>query len=521
MLFLQGRCEKQLSSANICSDLRLINYIMTRGLSSAPRPESLSLAGNQATNTASPQGPVNHPPAVRAGPDQTVKENGPVLLYGIAEDPDSGDRVNYSWRQISGPTVKLSSNNTTSPSFIAPNASVDTTLRFALSATDNKGATSVTPAVVTITVKHINHSPVANAGEDQTVNAGNVTTLDGSKSKDPDSSDKLTYSWVQTAGPNVRLNYADRSIATFTAPSNISSDTPLVFKLTVKDSKNATGIDDVKVVDKYIPPPNQPPVANAGSDKTVSSGATVILDSSGSRDFDGKITAYSWQQIAGPTVALTGNEKEKSFLAPSVLSTARLVFLLKVTDDKGASSAPDAVTITVRPLPQVPTGNKNVTNNEGNITSGTLAGFKSTGKINSLIHTPKAQWIATGNWSMTVDNGSLRNFRTNMTWFNALGNASHTHEFRNLNLGGKIITIHPDNSISLKGLMDVGTNHRIVWKNVPTTVDIHGGKTIIISVNDKATNHHFAGQPILGVVTSFVQCSDLPGPNMEVLPSCT
>ena len=131
--------------------------------------------------------------------------------------------------------------------------------------------------------------------------------------------------------------------------------------------------------------------------------------------------------------------------------------------------------------------------------------LESNGTINSLIHTPKAQWIATGNWSMTVDNGSLRNFRTNMTWFNALGNASHTHEFRNLNLGGKIITIHPDNSISLKGLMDVGTNHRIVWKNVPATVDIHGGKTIIISVNDKATNHHFAGQPILGVVTSFVR----------------
>jgi hypothetical protein len=147
--------------------------------------------------------------------------------------------------------------------------------------------------------------------------------------------------------------------------------------------------------------------------------------------------------------------------------------------------------------------------------------LKSTGTVNSLIHTPKAQWIATGNWSMTVDNGSLRNFGTNMTWFNALGNASHTHEFRNLNPGGKIVIIHPDNSVSLKGLMDVGTNHRIVWKNVPATVDIHGGKTIIISLDDKATNHHFAGQPILGVVTSLIQCSDLPGPNMEVLPSCT
>ena len=132
-------------------------------------------------------------------------------------------------------------------------------------------------------------------------------------------------------------------------------------------------------------------------------------------------------------------------------------------------------------------------------------GFMSSGTINSLIHAPKAQWIATGKWRMTVDNGSLRYFETNMTWFNSNGTSSHTHEFRNLNVGGKIITMQqPGNSVSLKGVMDIGTNHHIVWKNVPTTIDIHGGKTIIISVDDKATNHHFAGQPILGVVTSFV-----------------
>jgi hypothetical protein len=134
------------------------------------------------------------------------------------------------------------------------------------------------------------------------------------------------------------------------------------------------------------------------------------------------------------------------------------------------------------------------------------SGFMLSGTINSLIHAPKAQWIATGNWRMTVDNGSLKYFETNMTWFNSNGTSSHTHEFRNLNVGGKVITIlQAGNSVSLKGVMDVGTNHHIVWRNVPTTIDIHGGKTIIISVDDKATNHHFAGQPILGVVTLFVR----------------
>jgi hypothetical protein len=144
-------------------------------------------------------------------------------------------------------------------------------------------------------------------------------------------------------------------------------------------------------------------------------------------------------------------------------------------------------------------------------------GFLSKGTINSLIRTPTSNWIATGNWSMSVDNGSLTGFGTNMTWYNSNGKASHTHEFRDLRAGAGSIQ---GNNIIINGLMDVGTNHRVVWKNVPTTINIEGGKTIRISVADNATNHHFAGQPVFGLVSSFTPCSDVPGPNMEVLPSC-
>jgi hypothetical protein len=118
---------------------------------------------------------------------------------------------------------------------------------------------------------------------------------------------------------------------------------------------------------------------------------------------------------------------------------------------------------------------------------------------------------------MNVDNGSSTGFGTNMTWYNSNGKASHTHEFRNLSAGAGTIQ---GNNIIINGLMNVGTNHQIVWKNVPTTISIHAGKTISISVAENATNHHFAGQSIFGVVTSFIPCSDVPGPSMEVLPSC-
>ncbi|HET7147107.1 MAG TPA: hypothetical protein VFI73_01295 [Candidatus Nitrosopolaris sp.] len=144
-------------------------------------------------------------------------------------------------------------------------------------------------------------------------------------------------------------------------------------------------------------------------------------------------------------------------------------------------------------------------------------GFLSKGRINSLIRTPTSNWIATGNWSMIIDNGSLTGFATNMTWYNSNGKASHTHEFSNLRPAGGTIQ---GKNIVINGFMDVGTNHRLVWKNVPSVISIQGGKTISISVDDNATNHHFAGQPVFGLVTSFVPCSDVPGANMEVLPSC-
>jgi hypothetical protein len=153
----------------------------------------------------------------------------------------------------------------------------------------------------------------------------------------------------------------------------------------------------------------------------------------------------------------------------------------------------------------------------------TPIGLIAEGTINSLVTTPTTRWIATGNWSMNVINGTIKFFATNMTWYNSNGTAAHSHEFLNFaGDKGKVITLQqPGNNVNIKGIMDVGTNNRIVWKNVLSTIEINGKKTITISVDDNATNHHFASQPILGVVKTFVLCSDIPGPDMEVLPPCT
>ncbi|HDM76407.1 MAG TPA: hypothetical protein ENG51_08050 [Deltaproteobacteria bacterium] len=86
------------------------------------------------------------------------------------------------------------------------------------------------------------------------------------------------------------------------------------------------------------------PVADAGQDRTylLGEGQTEIsvnLDASGSHDPDGTITQYKWTGIPNPD----------DVVRPTVvLSEGVHVFTLIVTDNTGAESTPDQVTIVVR-----------------------------------------------------------------------------------------------------------------------------------------------------------------------------
>jgi len=90
-----------------------------------------------------------------------------------------------------------------------------------------------------------NRAPAANAGPDQSSAGGVLVTLDGAGSSDPDG-DILTYSWTQTAGPNVVLSDAAAAKPTFTAPQAGADDSALSFQLTVSDGTLTD--DDTMVV---------------------------------------------------------------------------------------------------------------------------------------------------------------------------------------------------------------------------------------------------------------------------------
>jgi hypothetical protein len=75
------------------------------------------------------------------------------------------------------------------------------------------------------------------------------------------------------------------------------------------------------------------------------------LDGSKSRDPDGMITHYFWKQTQGLSVILNNSDiGVRTFFAPHVSSTSKLVFSLIVQDNKGAASNSDRIDVTVKPL---------------------------------------------------------------------------------------------------------------------------------------------------------------------------
>ena len=101
------------------------------------------------------------------------------------------------------------------------------------------------------TLPSSNQPPIADAGPDQSVDAGTVVMLSGTSS-DPDGT-IAAYAWTQTGGTAVSLAGAASDMAAFTAPEVTTAET-LTFRFTVTDDAGAQANDDVRVTVQPIAP---------------------------------------------------------------------------------------------------------------------------------------------------------------------------------------------------------------------------------------------------------------------------
>ena len=282
-----------------------------------------------------------------AGPDQVVGEDETVRLDGSLSTVPFGESITYSWSQTGGPSVTLTGATTARPTFISPLGQPrDVTLTFTLTVSavgDDSTATDTVDVIVEAVGPIFTPGVLeADAGPDQTVEAGDTVRLDGRDSTGPDG---LTYSWRQTGGPSVTLEDADTARPRFTAPADLTEDETLRFRLTVTADGESDSDTVVVTVTANIGPVLL--TANAGSDQTVDEGDAVSLDGSGSTAPDDEELSYSWRQTGGrPSVTLVGATTARpSFTAPDVDEDVTLTFTLTVT--AGGDRAIDTVDVAV------------------------------------------------------------------------------------------------------------------------------------------------------------------------------
>ncbi len=114
--------------------------------------------------------------------------------------------------------------------------------------------------------------------------------------------------------------------------------------------KNGTKEDSIRAVVEAEETNNQPPVAHAGSNITVSQGTRVRLDGIQSADPEGENLFFYWSQVKGmPINILEPLSLRPYFFAPVVIAPRLLRFRLIVKDREGAESFPAYVNVTVTP----------------------------------------------------------------------------------------------------------------------------------------------------------------------------
>lgn len=191
-------------------------------------------------------------------------------------------------------------------------------------------------------VQSANLPPLAVAGTDRNVDAGQTVMLDGSASSDPDGQ-VVTYQWasVDGAGP---LQNANTAVASLVMPQTPG---PYRFRLTVTDDRGASTQDEVTL--NVLQPTAR--AVNAGADRIVTSGSAVQL--SGTATGSG-LSSVQWLLESGgtgPGFSLqNATSLTPSFVAPTQASGTRLLsFRLSATYSDG-TVLQDSVVVEVTPV---------------------------------------------------------------------------------------------------------------------------------------------------------------------------
>jgi PKD repeat protein len=214
---------------------------------------------------------INHAPVAEAGPD-IVAGQSTITFDGSGSADADGDPLTYRWDFGDGSTPAAGARvtHTYADGGIYP---------VVLTVDDGTGLSNASDrASLTLT---INRPPVAAAGGNREVCAGDVVVFDATGSTDPDGG-LLRYQW----------DFGDGTSAGLVNPTK-TYDKGAVYPvtLTVRDE---SGFGNDSHTDRIVVRVDESPIAEAGPDQEVCAGTEVDFDGSGSHDFDGVVNRFQW-----------------------------------------------------------------------------------------------------------------------------------------------------------------------------------------------------------------------------------
>jgi hypothetical protein len=195
---------------------------------------------------------------------------------------------------------------------------------------------------------------VANAGASQLVNPGDLVTLNGNGSTDLNGY-SLTYAWSILSKPGGSV--ASLSDPTLAGPTFVADKAgTYIVQLIVSDPLYTSTPATVTVSTGVLAP-----LANAGSNQTVSVGSSVTVSAVASVAYNGYPLTYAWAILSAPPSS-SAVLSDNTAATPSFTADKAGTYVVQlIVSDPLLSSPPVTVTITATCPPPVANAGMNAT----------------------------------------------------------------------------------------------------------------------------------------------------------------